>query len=156
EVEGQLRGAPWTPELTGEVCFAGSKDREQRTAALSAQHALVVTVEVRASARGRLAEAIEEAIERELAARGSAGPGVRTSCDQAASLSARLFRARRIGAHGLVVALGPLAAIVGADGALEAEDSAALRVLAAATKNRPLSLLLDEKDGMTGAYAQPV
>lgn len=52
--------------------------------------------------------------------------------------------------------LGPLRAAAGPLGALEPEDSATLRFLAAATRERPVILLLDERDAKTGAYAEPV
>src|ERR1019366_8787778 len=41
-------------------------------------------------------------------------------------------------------------------GALEPEDCATLRFLAAATRERPVILVLDERDARTGGYAEPV
>ena len=108
------------------------------------------------SARGRLGEAIDEAIEDALAARGATGPGITSGSDRDATLSDQLFRARRVGGRGLAIVLGPLRAAASPLSALEPEDSATLRFLADATRERPLVLVLDARDAVTGSYGDPV
>jgi len=118
---------------------------------------IVVEVEgIGPSARGRLADVLDDALEQELAARGATGPGLTSASDRDAALSDQLFRARRLGAPGLAIVLGPLRATANAVGALEPEDSATLRFLAIATAERPVVLLLDERDARTGGYEEPV
>jgi hypothetical protein len=118
---------------------------------------IVVELEgVGPSLRGRLSDALDDAIERELGARGAAAPGLTSASDRDAALGDQLFRARRVGAPGIAIVLGPLRAAAGALGALEPEDCATLRFLVAATRERPLVLLLDERDAKTGGYADPV
>lgn len=142
------------PDLTGELVFADGAARAQRVDALASQGALVVRVEgLGPAARGRLGDVLDEAIERELAARGAAAPGVGGFDGRDTSLGDQLFRARRVGASGLVLALGSLRAV---GGPLEPEDSRTLRFLAAATRDRPLVLLLDDGDASLGAYTDPV
>ncbi len=107
--------------------FATAVERDHACARLAASMALVVRIEVEASARGRLADVIDEAIERELEARGAAPPGIGSSSDADAALSDQLFRARRVGASGIGLVLGPLRAAASSRGAVEPEDSATLR-----------------------------
>jgi len=111
---------------------------------------------VGASARGRLADVIDEAMERELAARGAASPGIGSSSDADAALSDQLFRARQVGIRRVCLALGPLRAATSPRGAIEAEDSRTLLFWAQATRDRPVELVLDEGDEKMGAYVEPV
>jgi hypothetical protein len=137
--------------------FVTPGERARERAALEAARVLVVSVDgLGASARGRLADVIEEAIERELDARGAAPPGIGSSSDADAALSDQLFRARRVGASGLALLVGALRGATSPRGALEAEDSATLRFWADATRERPIALLLDADDAHTGAYGDPV
>ncbi len=118
---------------------------------------IVVELEgVGPSVRGRLVDVLDDAIERELAARGAAGPGLTSASSRDASLSDQLFRARRVGAPGIAIVLGPLRAAANPIGALEPEDCVTLRFLAAASRERPVILILDERDTRTGGYADPV
>jgi hypothetical protein len=118
---------------------------------------LVLRLErVGASARGRLADVIDEAMERELAARGAASPGIGSSSDADAALSDQLFRARQVGIRRVCLALGPLRAAASPRGAIEAEDSRTLLFWAQATRDRPVELVLDEGDEKMGAYVEPV
>ncbi len=136
--------------------FAPAHERDAACERLASSMALVVRVSVGPSARGRLSDVIDEAIERELDARGSAPPGIGASSDADAALSDQLFRARRVGAMGLAIALGPLRAATSARGAVEPEDSATLRFWASATCERPVWLFLDASDAVTSAYGDPV
>src|SRR5262245_6225746 len=75
--------------------FASASERARARAELEAARVLLVGIEaIGASARGRLADVIDEAIERELEARGAAPPGIGSTCDADASLADQLFRAR--------------------------------------------------------------
>jgi hypothetical protein len=145
------------PGATGRLLFAKAIERDMETGSLRMARMIVVELEgLGPSVRGRLADVIDDAIEHELAARGAAGPGLTSSSDRDAALSDQLFRARRVGAPGVAIVLGPLRAAAGPLGALEPEDSATLRFLAAAVQERPVVLVLDERDASTGGYADPV
>lgn len=144
------------PSPRGAVRFASADARDEACVQLRRQGWVVVEIEgIGPSARGRLAEVIEEATERELASRGAAGPGVTAASDEDAALSDRLFRARRAGACGIAIVLGPMRAAGNAFRAMEPEDSATLRFLARATGERPLALVLDARDATTGGYGPP-
>jgi len=136
--------------------FAPANERDAACERLASSMALVVHVAVEASARGRLSDVIDESIERELDARGAAPPGIGAASDADAALSDQLFRARRVGAMGIALAVGPLRAATSARGAIEPEDSATLRFWASATSERPVWLFLDAADATTGAYGDPI
>jgi hypothetical protein len=139
------------------VCFAGEHDRDAMCAEMESRGVIVAELEgVGPSARGRLCESVGDAIEKRLSLRGAGAPGITSGSDRDATLSDQLFRARRAGAHGIAVVLGPLRAATGPLGALEPEDCATLRFLADATRDRPITLVLDARDAMTGAYGDPV
>jgi hypothetical protein len=147
---------PVTTDPVG-VAFASADERDAATVRLERSGMVVAELEgIGPSRRGRLAEAIDEAIERQLAARGAASPGITSGSDRDATLSDQLFRARRVGATGVAVVLGPLRAATGAFGALEPEDCATLRFFARASQDRPVVLLLDAEDRTTGGYGEPV
>jgi hypothetical protein len=148
---------PGSSEGTGEVRFATLDERDAASVRLERTGHLVAELEgIGPSARGRLGEAIDEAIEDALAARGATGPGITSGSDRDATLSDQLFRARRVGGRGLAIVLGPLRAAASPLSALEPEDSATLRFLADATRERPLVLVLDARDAVTGSYGDPV
>jgi hypothetical protein len=141
----------------GRFAFLKAIERDAECGSLRMSGLIVAELEgVGPSLRGRLADALDDAIERELAARGAAAPGLTSSSDRDAALSDQLFRARRVGAPGIAVVLGPLRAAAGPLGALEPEDCATLRFLAGATRERPVIVLLDERDARTDGYADPV
>ena len=100
--------------------------------------------------RGRLEGFLEDAVEAKLSALGASGPHPHAED----KLGDQLFRARAIGAAGLVLSVDPLAAI--RSPALTPEDSTILTTLARATKNRPFVLLLDDDDCDAPAYGRPV
>ncbi len=141
----------------GRLAFSKALERDAECSGLRMAGMIVVEIEgIGPSLRGRFADAIDDAIERELAARGAAGPGLSSASDRDAALSDQLFRARRVGAPGIAIVLGPLRAAAGPIGAIEPEDCATLRFLATATRERPVVLLLDERDARTGGYSEPV
>ncbi len=108
------------------------------------------------SARGRLSDVIDEAMERELAARGAPSPGVGSNLDADASLSDQLFRARQVGVKRVCLALGPMRAASSPSGAILAEDTATLLFWARATRERPVELVLDTTDEQTPGFVTPV
>jgi len=149
--------SPALPDADGEVRFAAADERDAACQRLARNGMIVVELEgIGPSTRRRLAEALAEAVERELAARGAPGPGISSADDLDAALSDQLFRARRAGATGLAFVLGPLRAATGFAAALEPEDCATLRFLASSTRERPVILMLDESDRETGGYGEPV
>jgi hypothetical protein len=144
-------------EARGHLRFASLDERDAASVRLERTGHVVAELEgIGPSVRGRLSEAIDEAIESALAARGAAGPGISSGSDRDATLSDQLFRARRVGARGLAVLLGPMHAAAGPLRALEPEDGATLRFLADATRERPFVLVLDARDVALGAYGDPV
>lgn len=150
-------GATSTQSAHSGVRFATADERDTASVELGRGAMVVVELEgIGPSARGRLAEVIDEAVERCLAARGAATPGITSGSDRDATLSDQMFRARRAGATGIAIMLGPLRAATGFKGSLEPEDAATLRFLAEATRERPLVLVLDACDIATGAYGDPV
>jgi hypothetical protein len=145
--------------LVGEMTFASPEAQVQRTAELLGAGAIVVIMAPPASSyRGRLAERLDDIIERELGARGAPSPYLAEWSampdDAEARLADQLFRARTVGATGIGIMVGTLAGI--ARPSLTPEDSAMLRVLARATESVPLVVMVDDADAELGAYAAPV
>lgn len=137
------------------LCFVGASQRSEVCFAWERRGALLVDVPIEAELRGRLGDAIRDAIEHALAARGAAAPVNGAPLDFESTLGDQLFRARRAGARGLCVVVGALRPIARA-GALAAEDSAALRSYAVATRQRPVVLLLAAEDSALGALDAPI
>ncbi|HZU81687.1 MAG TPA: hypothetical protein VE987_02170, partial [Polyangiaceae bacterium] len=141
----------------GTLRFANLEERDAASLRFGRAGMIVVELEgIGPSLRGRLGEAIDEMIERELAARGACSPGLGSHADRDRALDDRLFRARLAGATGMAVVLGPLRAAAGALGALEPADCDTLRFLAAATRERPLTVLLDARDASTAGFGPPL
>ena len=141
----------------GEVRFTARVDRAAACRELDRLGLLVVELdELGGAARGRLAELIDHAIEQKLGDRGAGGPGITTACDRDAALSDQLYRARRTGAAGIAIVVGPLRETAGSEGALQPVDCATLRFLANASSERPLVLVLDERDAATNGYGDPI
>ncbi|MGC4070534.1 MAG: hypothetical protein QM784_38880 [Polyangiaceae bacterium] len=72
------------------------------------------------------------------------------------SLRDQLYRARLLGAPGLMLALPSLEGITSRIGALDADDSATLRWWMGCTRTFPVRLYLDVSDCMLGVYLEPV
>ena len=84
-------------EGTGEVRFATLDERDAVSVRLERTGHIVAELEgIGPSARGRLCEVIDEAIEDALTARGATPPGITSGSDRDATLSDQLFRARRV------------------------------------------------------------
>jgi hypothetical protein len=145
------------PEMGGGLSFATVDERDAASVRLERSGIIVAQLEgVGPSLRGRLAEAIDETIERELTERGAPGPSPAGRMDLDTTLKDQMFRARRAGADGLAVVLGPLRGVTDRFGALDPHDCAALRFLASATRQHPLTVILDSRDMQTAAFGDPV
>jgi hypothetical protein len=145
----------------GELRFADAADRRSSAASLAGAGLIVVALEgLDGTARGRLGDIVDEAIERALGphAAGSASLSVLGASSfgsyRDATLSDQLFRARRAGARGIAVLLGPLRPLA-THAALDPEDTATLAFFAQATRDRPVVLLLDAGDEALPAHAKP-
>ena len=150
---------PTTADLEGEVAFASAEEQVQRSAELLGSGAMLVTLPPPSlDARGRLGDILEELVERELARRGAPSPYLSAWSampeDATARLANQLFRARTVGASGLAIAMGTLAAI--ARPMLTPDDSATLRWLADTTFHASLVLLIDDADTFCLGYASPL
>jgi hypothetical protein len=141
----------------GEVSLVAPNERGELEASALGAGLLLVSVEPpRPALRGRLALLIETAVEEQLEHRGAPPPGVGASSDLDASLSDQLYRARLVGSSGLAISLHSLEGIANLAGALDAEDCAVLRWWIAATRERPVRLLLSAADCDLGVYDEPI
>ena len=147
---------PPLADPSGELRFLGHEGRVRLRGALEAARLLVVDLrDLGPGARGRLAEVVDEAIEACLRARGAAPPGTCASSDPSAALADQLYRARLVGRVGIALEIGPLTGIVDARGALEPEDGEWLRFARAASRERPLVVLLDPANAAVRVYGAP-
>jgi hypothetical protein len=154
-VEALLESEPELP--AGEARFVRSGEVKSILLRCEREGYLVVEVpEFRAAIRGRLAWLLEEAVERVLELRGACPPGVGASTDLEGSLRDQIYRARLLGAPGLMLALPSLEGITSRIGALDADDSATLRWWMGCTRTFPVRLYLDVSDCMLGVYLEPV
>lgn len=106
--------------------------------------------------RGRLGLFIEEAIEGELESRGGLSPGIQVSTGLDASLSDQLYRARLLELRGIALGFPSLEGIANLGRTLDADDSSVLRWWMAASVDRPVRLLLDERNTCLRVYDAPV
>jgi hypothetical protein len=154
---------PETPpaKIKGEVRFVTAHERSQSHGSLG----LLLTVCVPPPPwgadgagqlqRARLRDIVESAIESALELNDAPPAGVGDLADLDQCLSDQLYRARSVGAGGLVLCLPDLTSAGSLAGALDAEDSAVLRWWIAATAERPVMLLLDDANRHLGAYGPP-
>lgn len=145
--------------LHGEISFASPEAQVQRTAELLGAGAVVATVPpLPATMRRRLAEHVDDYLERELDARGAPTPYLAAwsplAEDAPGRLADQLHRAREVGASGIAIVLGTLART--AAPALAEEDSATLRLYAEFARTERLVLVLDDGDAMIAGYTDPV
>lgn len=137
--------------LAGALELASAEARERRCLELLGEGALVVRVPSPERAqRGKLGPLLEDAVEARLSGLGA--PGAMPHVED--RLGDQLFRARQIGASGLVLSIDSLVNV--REPALTPEDSSTLASLAHATRERPLVLLLDDADARAAAYGRPV
>ncbi len=136
------------PPLDGAFHFLTPHARAAMALELGTRGAVVAKVEaIAVTSRGRLAEVVDTAVARALAARGLRPAQVR---------AIDLVRGLPAGARGVAILLGSLRALIDEDGALDADDSRTVRALARATHGAPLVLALDAADATLDAYAPPV
>jgi hypothetical protein len=117
---------------------------------------LVSTEPFGPGACGLLDKILEEEIEQALHRRGAPSPGTSATSSFDDLLDDQLLRARSASIHGIAIALGPLGGMVTSTGALDPEDSATLRLLASACRERSVALWLSPVDEATLGYGQPV
>ncbi len=146
-------------ELPGEIAFVSPEAQQPRTAELLGAGAIVVAVGAPpASMRGRLAEFIDDAIERQLGVHDAPSPYLTAWSampDEADErLADQLARARSVGATGLAIVMGSLSRI--AAPALTPEDSATLRMLARTCARAAVVVLMDDGDVRVGAFGEAV
>jgi len=154
-VEALLECEPELPN--GEARFVRSV--EVKSLVLRSEMDGYLTIEVpefRPAIRGRLAWLLEEAVERALELRGACPPGIGAAADLESSLRDQLYRARLLGAPGLMLPLPSLEGIVSRIGALDADDSATLRWWITCTKQYPVRMYLNVSDCMLGIYLEPI
>ena len=156
---GPCTGEPSGPlalDPLGTVRFVRPDERDTVREALDRAGWVVAELDgIGPSIRGRLGDVIDDAIEGALRARGEAGPGVAIAglgssaslAQRETALSDQMYRARRAGAKGIAVVLGPLRAAAGPLGALEPQDCATLRWLAKAAPSPqgPAALRVGQK-----------
>jgi hypothetical protein len=143
-------------QLAGELAFASPEAQVQRTAELLGASAIVVSVPpLPDPMRGRLAEHVDEHIERALGESGCPSPFLSAWSampeNPEARIADQLFRARTVGATGIALAMGSLGTHT-----LAPEDSAFLARLARSTDQVPLVVLLDDADMALDGYGPPV
>lgn len=145
------------PDARGGVRFLDTTARIRLQSAVEAAGWLLAAPRrLDAGARGQLQDRLEEAIESSLERRGAPGSGLGASADADMVLSDQLYRARQIGANGVVLTLDSLCALVGQTGILCDDDSAVLRFYAEASRRRPIALWLSPADTAIPGYAAPL
>jgi hypothetical protein len=106
--------------------------------------------------RGRLAEVLEQAVEQALEGACAPAAGIDASLSRDASLSDQLFRARAVGFRRLELSLGSLERLAMSGGAMDPRDTDALVFWVAATRDRPVHLVLDAGTSSLPAYGPTV
>jgi hypothetical protein len=141
----------------GEVRFIDGSTLTQLRGAASAAGMLYAEVAAPGpAARGQLGEFLEAAVEEALARRGAPGPAIAATSDWSASLADQVARTRRVGLRGVVLVVGSLRGALGASGALDPDDSAALRAYSTSARELPIALLLDSESRTLCGYGPPV
>ncbi|MBI5531422.1 MAG: hypothetical protein HY898_01825 [Deltaproteobacteria bacterium] len=143
-------------ESRGEVRFIDADARVRLRSAVEAAGWLLVTTDAFGpGACGLLDKIIEEEIEQALSRRGAPASGTAASSSLEDLLNDQLFRARSARVKGIALALGSLAGLVTSTGALDPDDSATVRMLAGACRDRPFALWLSSTDDALLAYGPP-
>jgi hypothetical protein len=136
------------------------RDREQRPllppVALAADCLRVEVPPPSPRLRGRLAEVLEQAVEQALEGACAPSAGIDASLSRDASLSDQLFRARAVGFRRLELSLGSLERLALSGGAMDPRDTDALVFWVAATRDRPVHLVLDAGTSSLPAYGPTV
>lgn len=144
------------PSSMGEVRLVDQPELPGELSTAQDQGLLPVSLQAPGPAlRGRLGEAIEEAVEAALERHGACPPGVGAATSLDASLSDQLYRSRLLERRGIALGVCSLEGIASLGGTLDADDSAVLRWWLRATKDRPIRLLLERDNLALGAYRAP-
>ena len=123
--------------------LAGEAHKDTFTSEAAAGGFLLVDVpRPRTTVRGRLGLLVEGAIERALEARGAPPPGPAALRDRDGSVADQIRRAHVSGSTGLAIWFSSLADIT-VHGALDAEDSGAVRFWIAAEEELPIRIGFD-------------
>lgn len=142
--------------VPGEVRFTSSLELPSQLH--EAETHGLLTVELGApgpAERGRLALHIEAAVEGALLRRGACPPGVGAAASLEASLTDQLYRARLLELRGMTLSVPPLYGIADLSGALDPDDSAALRFFCEASRRCPVRILIDDDNRELGVYSRP-
>lgn len=142
--------------VPGEVRFTSALELPSQL--LEAERHGLLPIELGApgpAERGRLSLHIEAAVEGALLRRGACAPGVGAAASLEASLNDQLYRARLLELRGMAISVPPLFGIADLNGALDPDDSAALRFFCEAARRAPLRVLVDEDNRELGVYARP-
>ncbi len=155
--DARAQGAQGTT-VRGDVAFVTDDELPRRTAELRDAGVVIVRVPPLPSVlQGHLAEHVDERVERELSARGAPSPCLSAWGSMPDEIHERLadqlFRARSVGATGLALVLGTLAA---AGTTLDPDDSATLRRLTRLSAEAPVFVLLEDGDRTLGGFAAPI
>ncbi|MCB9605463.1 MAG: hypothetical protein H6716_02670 [Polyangiaceae bacterium] len=143
--------------VTAEARLVTRKERSELRARAEKAGLLWVSVPApSAQQRGQLALVVDAAIEEQLAGRAAGPAGFGAATNLEATLSDQLYRARSVGATGLVLMFDTLARLTNLAGALDAEDSAVLRWWLRAATEKRVRLLFDVRDRYLGIYTRPV
>jgi hypothetical protein len=131
------------PVSAGGVQFVAAARHAELCAQLRTRRYLVAPVIP--PARGRLRQAIDDAVEGALAMRGALPPAVDLDAAIEPTIRDQVFRARALGATGLALAIPRIGASPD-DGVLDLGDGAVISAWLAAARRAPLLLVLDEAD----------
>lgn len=137
----------------GQARFVAATRAADVCSELRARRFLVAVPSSLPLVRGRLRQALEDAVEGALAMRGALPPNVSVDADLRLSIRDQVFRARALGTAGLVLALPRLVGAADERGDLDAADSAALAAWLEASRQAPIVVLLDEADRAVRALA---
>jgi len=134
----------------GGVHFVPAGRRSELCAELTARRYVVAPVA--SPARGRLRHTIDDAVEGVLALRGALPPAVGPDASIEPTIRDQVFRARALGAAGLVLSLAPFGDSA-EGGVLDLLDGVALAAWLSASRRAPLLVLLDESDSAARVLA---
>jgi hypothetical protein len=134
---------PSVEQHAGQVWFAAQ--RAEACVDLAADRFIVARAPA-SGFRGRLRAVLDDAVEGALATRGALPPAVAVDATIEATMADQIFRARALGARGLIIVPPPLDLGTDGDGVLGAEDSLVLGAWLAACSKTKVALLFEEPD----------
>jgi hypothetical protein len=126
-----------------------------RNAALASDRLLIELKSPDERYRGRLADFVFDAIERQLAAHGAAPPSYGSSDPFEARLDDQLYRARLLGSGGLALCFGSLEALAEGPSGLGLADSSTLRRWLDVARERSVQLYVPERTAQVPVLDAP-